>query len=545
MKKDQSIFLESISLSNFATFENQIIYFDQKFNAIIGETGAGKSLIVDAFQIILGSRTTREMVRKGSKLAVVEAIFKCHDNRITSFLEEEGFPVSEEEIIIKKTISSEGKSKSYLNLQSCPANLLQKFARNYVDLVGQFDNQKLLTNEYQLSLVDTFGKLSNPLDKYQKSYNEFLSIAQEIENLSDRAETSTVRKEYLEFQIKLLAKINPSKERETELINKKEELLAQEKRQKTLLEVKYLMEDSPENILQFVGKASKLSNMASDEIPQATLEKILDAEQLLSDFSFEVSKLLNNQAENLEQNLETVLDELNQYQELKRKFSCSTDDLEQKLSAFEHELEELNSLERNLAELLKQKDKLYNRCLKMAEELHQSRVSISEKVEGKLTKLLRKLNMEDATFKIIVDTCEQLGPNGITQLSFMAETNKGEGIHPIAKIASGGELSRILLAVRQIVSEGQSISIFFFDEIDTGIGGKTAVKIADTLNEISTSGQVITVTHLPQIAKVATKLVYVEKETIEIDNITRTKSIARAIFDDERVKTLQEMAGLQ
>lgn len=545
MKKEQSIFLESISLSNFATFENQIIYFDQQFNAIIGETGAGKSLIVDAFQIILGSRTTRDMVRKGSKLAVVEAIFKCSDDQITTFLEQEGFPVSDDEIIIKKTISAEGKSKSYLNLQSCPANLLQKFARNYVDLVGQFDNQKLLTNEYQLSLVDTFGKLSSSLDKYKKSYNQFLTIHNQIDELNNKDETSSVRREYLEFQINLLSKINPSKEREDYLIHKKEELLSQEKRQKTLLEVQYLMEDSPESILQFIGKATKLANMASDEIPSATLEKLLDAEQLLSDFSFEVSKLLTDQTEDLEQNLESTLDELNQYQELKRKFSCTTEELEQKLNTFEHELDELNSIERNLAELLKQKDKLYNKSLKLADDLHLSRVSVANKVESKLTKLLRKLNMEAATFEIQVHKLEQLGPNGITNLAFMAETNKGEGIHPIAKIASGGELSRILLAVRQIVSEGQSISIFFFDEIDTGIGGKTAVKIAETLNEISNSGQVITVTHLPQIAKVATKLVYVEKETVEIDNQTRTKSIARTIFDDERLKTLQEMAGLQ
>lgn len=540
----QGIYLESISLNNFATFENQIIFFDEQFNAIIGETGAGKSLIVDAFQIILGARSTREMVRKGSKLAIIEAIFKCNDASIRDFLEQEGFPINDDEVIIKKTISKEGKSKSYLNLQSCPAGLLQKFARNYVDLVGQFDNQKLLSNDYQLSLVDIYGKLNNDLSKYQQTYRELQKVQEAIIELNSTAETSTVRKEYLEFQIDILARIKPSKENEVELVRKKELLQGKEKSHKTLMELKYLTEDAPESLQLNINRVTKLSRFVEDEIPNKTFEKIHEAEQLISDFSYEISKLMSDQSENLESELEETLDELNQYQELKRKFSCTTEELEEKLATFQKELDDLNSLEKRKIELESQKDKLYDKCYRVANSLHKSRLTIASKVENKLTKLLRKLNMEDATFRIVVEEKAELSPTGITQLSFMAETNKGEGIHPIAKIASGGELSRILLAVRQIVSEGQSISIFFFDEIDTGIGGKTATKIADTLNEISDSGQVITVTHLPQIAKVASKLVYVEKETVTVDNKTRTKSIARVILDDERVKTLQEMAGL-
>lgn len=539
----RNFYLQRLSLNNFATFENQSIEFDNNFNAIVGETGSGKSLILDALALIFGSRSDKKLIRKGSDQAIIEAVFACDDERIKNYFDTIGHPVLDNEVVVKRIIYSNGKSKAFLNFGSSQVQMLGEIAKRFIDVVGQFENQKLLSTDYQLVLLDQFCQHQNKVETYQERYKSLVDKKGALEELETKHREIALTKDYLEYQISELDKLSPTVEEEEALIKKKDILMNREKflgLKDSFLKILSEDEDSALTKLHYLsGQANKNGNLFSTEFPN----KLADAISILEDLSFELSSESSDLSDD-EDSIEVIIDKLDSYSKLKRKFNLSTQELSDHLEKLREELSAYNDIDLDLAKIKKEIDLLSKELRVLATDLHSERAKRAKSLEMKLTKMVQGLNMEGATIRLEVSQTNDLGPKGITAIEFMAQTNPGEGFYRVKEIASGGELSRILLSLRQVVSSQDSISVFLFDEIDTGIGGATALKIGKALQNVSEFSQVVAITHLPQIAIHANSLIEVKKQTIGKDGKERTVSLAHEILSTQREDFIKSMMPL-
>ncbi len=541
-KKEKGLFLKSLNLVNFATFENQEITFFSGLNAITGETGSGKSLILDALQLIFGQRADKKIIRRGADFSSIEAIFESTDKNVFTYLHHMGFPVDGNEIIIKRIIYSNESTKNFLNFQNCPLSTLQSFARTFIDLVGQFENQKLLSEDYQLELLDDFASLSKELDAYQTSYSLFCETKKELEVLQDKKTKEAQRQDFIKFQLKEIESLNPSTDDELHLLKKKTELINHQKKTNIISETLSLLTDCDSgNSLDMLKQAISILEKNNDLFEKKQIISLKDAALLIEESSFLISKDLKK--ESIEDDLQETLDRLDKYQKLKRKFNCS---IEQLVTIYEEYKKELTSFLSLDEEILK-KEKEYNKLLSILSEscnkLHIEREKYATIFSKEITQRVQSLKMDGATISMHLTKTDQFSIRGLSKASLMAETNKGEGIFKIKDIASGGELSRILLALRQIMAQGDSISVFLFDEIDTGIGGETAQKVGQALMQVAKNSQVIAITHLPQIASHADKIIAVSKKSVTKNDSERTFSIVEDIDEKQKLKYLKAMSG--
>jgi DNA repair protein RecN (Recombination protein N) len=539
MKTNETLYLKSLNLQNFATFENQEIKFDIKFNAIVGETGSGKSLILDALQIIFGARADKKLIRKNAEFATIEAVFSSNEESIKSYFNEIGHPFEGNEIVVKRIIFANESSKSYLNFQSCSVSLLTAFSKRFVDLVGQFENQKLLSEDYQLILLDSYAGLNGDILDYQVIYNQLSSYKKDFAELISEKNIRAQREDYIRFQIEELEKLAPSIEDELELLKKKDMILNVGKRQQTLGSLASAISDDEVNLLGLLkaclAKAEKNPGIVSEEI----ITKFYDVKSILEDVSYDLSKDLNANLD--DENIEVIVDRIDSYQRLKRKFGGSTEEMIKTFSEFRFELNSYFQVDDKIDLITKKINDLETQCLTFAHELHNVRLLKCEQLSLELTSKVQELKMNGASIKIVVNKSENLGLKGFSRIDFIAETNPGEGFFKVREIASGGELSRILLSVRQILSSNDTISVFLFDEIDTGIGGETAISIGKSLQSVSEYSQVLAITHLPQIASFATQLINVSKSTKVIDDQPRTISIIDQVIGEKKSELVKAM----
>ena len=539
-KPNGNLVLESVSIQNLATFENQTFNFHKSFTAIIGETGSGKSLVLDAIQLLLGSRSDKKLIRKGSTFASVEGVFSFNDPQMKKYFNDIGFPTDDDFITIKRIVYSTGKSKAYLNYHSCSVSALTTFSRTFIDLVGQFENQKLLSPDYHLSLLDSFSSNQNQIKNYKQSWDDLVNLRVELQRLEHLKAQQEREQDFINYQIDLLNQLEPSKVREEELIRTKEKITSIRDNQNAILEATNLLTDTDRSAVNSIQRTiSSLSKI--EHINDKVIDNLITAKELLEDSSFELSKECNNDYSDEE--FDSIIDELDGYQKLKRKFKCnSTEELVNLYQDLNSKIETFAKLDFQIEATKEKLVKIETTTCKIAEELSKKRKSASVKLSEALTKFVQGLNMKGATLKISLITEEEIGPNGFDRVSFLAETNPGEGFYKIKDIASGGELSRILLALRSIIASNDSISIFLFDEIDTGIGGETAVCIGKALEKVSKHSQVISITHLPQIAGFANELLSIFKEVSGTNKEPRTASRLKHIIGSDRMEALEQMS---
>jgi DNA repair protein RecN (Recombination protein N) len=540
---ESNFYLKQLIIQNFATFKNQAIHFRPGFNAIIGETGSGKSLVLDALQFILGARADKKVVRKDTDYSLIEASFQCEDPSVMKFLENEGYPLESKELIIKRLIYKNGSTKTYINHLSCTVTFLASFAKRYIDLVGQFENQKLLSESYQLHLLDHYGKLGEEVQAYQKTLHLYKDLSTKLLQLDQSRTHREQRLDYLNYQLQEIEKLNPSSQDEEELLKKKNLLMNVEKNQKISFQLKDIFEGGE-------GQPGLLSQM---KMLNTLLLKNKDFfEDHLADAS-EIDDKLHILLMDIEkkfdieldpQELEGVIERLDIYHKLKKKFGGSVETILQSQVEFLKERDHLQELDFNLEDIKEKILTLKRDLERMSKELHKKRTQHAVKLSKELTQRVQNLKMNGATIKLMLEELTDFNEGGITRANFVAETNPGEGFFKVKDIASGGELSRILLAVRQILSAYDSISIFLFDEIDTGIGGETANCIGKALCEVAKDGQVIAITHLPQIAQFAEVLILVQKDIQNQNKTSRTESSVKEIVGKMVLKEVRAMAQL-
>jgi DNA repair protein RecN (Recombination protein N) len=540
---DAHFYLKNLIIQNFATFKNQSINFKPGFNAIIGETGSGKSLVLDALQLILGGRADKKVVRRETDYSLLEASFYCHDDKVKAFLETEGYPIESNEIVIKRLIYKNGSTKNYINHLSCTVSFLSAFARKFIDLVGQFENQKLLSESYQLYLLDHFAKQLEDVVQYQVLLKDYKTYKKEYENLIQSKSMREQRLDYLIFQLQEIEKLNPSSQDEEDLLKKKNLMINLEKTQKLCFQVKDSFEGG-EGQSGLLGQLKFLNHLfaKNPDLFGDQLELLADIDDKIHLLQNEIDRKLNHEVD--PSDLENVLDRLDSYQKLKKKFGGTVESILQTQVEFLKEKNQLEALDINLDDLDKKIATSEGKLMTMAKSLHQKRSTLAKKLGEELTNKVRLLKMNGATIRLELEKTEELSETGNSRAFFIAETNPGEGFFKIKDIASGGELSRILLSLRQILSSDDSISIFLFDEIDTGIGGETATCIGKALSEVAAHGQVIAITHLPQIAQFAEALIIVNKDIQSKDKEARTESTVKEIFGKMVLKEVKAMAQL-
>ncbi|GAB4017192.1 MAG: DNA repair protein RecN [Bdellovibrio sp.] len=535
------IVLDSLHLVNFATFENQEIKFGQNFNCIVGETGSGKSLILTAFLGLLGNRIDKKSIRKGAQSAIIEGLFTA-DKVLIERLDNDGYPSEDNTITIKRIISHNGTSKAYINGMICSSQYVSKFIRDFIDLVGQFENQKLLSPDYQLELLDIYSGNQSLKNEYLSKFNELKTIEDKINVLTAKSAEQNERKEFLRFQIEEFENAKISEQEESQLQNKREQAFNIERNKNSLSELAQVIQEDDYSLTTLSSKVNKLiqnlKGIKTDEAVEVALALNSNVKALNEIVQDLISDL------DLDLDVNEIMRRLDVYQRIKRKYNLSIPEIMKKIDDYRMEL---NSLEQLLPDLKRYRQLLISttdECHLLATKLHKNRVESAAKLSSLVTELLQQLNMQGARFDIKVTSNETLSNYGLTKIDFQAETNKGEGTYSIKDIASGGELSRILLCLRQIISSKDSISIFFFDEIDTGIGGETAVKIGKLLSSISRSSQVITITHLPQIANSCDHIISVSKQTVQSDEGPRTLSMASLVEGSSKKAVIDSMIAI-
>jgi DNA repair protein RecN (Recombination protein N) len=534
MKLALDLSLNKLALKNFATFEDQTVQFHKNFNAIVGETGSGKSLILDALQLILGHRADKKLIRKNCDFTIIEASFNCTNQNIKSYFNNIGFPFDEDEVLIKRIIYKTGKTKSFLNHQNCALSILVDFSKNFIDLVGQFENQKLLSGTYQLALLDDYSKDKTLVKEYKSKFTDLLETQTHLESLRIQNTQISQKTDYLNYQIAELEKLNPSIEDEKELIQQKKTFQESETKKELLSEVNSIFDGDVSNsgLLNQLNRLSSLldSQLLADDL----FNKFHIAKDTLADINYSLNQ--HNFIEGDQDELEVTLQRLDEYQQVKRKFNTDTENLLVIYRDFKTERDDVENIDKSITLYEERLSELQLECYDLAKKLHAMRIQAANDLSSELTHEIQFLKMRGATVDIRITEKEELTQSGISVISLMAETNPGEGFYKIKDIASGGELSRILLSLRKVLASKDSISIFLFDEIDTGIGGETALSIGKTLQNVSVDSQVIAITHLPQIATYADKLVLVEKKHIIDNNEERTISVVNEV-EGKAIKT--------
>ncbi|MDO8281597.1 MAG: DNA repair protein RecN [Thermodesulfovibrionia bacterium] len=557
--------LRELRIKNLAIIEDAAAEFGPGLNVLTGETGAGKSIIISALSLALGERATSTIIRSGEKEGTVQAFFDikpgAFNKSVETFLRDSGVE-ADEGIILTRNISSTGKSKAYINDSMINLQTLSDASSALIDIHGQFEHQSLLAAEKQLELLDLHGGLHKERQEVSDLYERMSGLRQKISALTQKDKERLQRIDMLQFQIKEIESAGVKVGEEEEL-EEETKILSSAVRLAELANRAYdslysLDSASITNLSSVINDLKEISVI--DSRAAEALKSAEEAMPLLEEASY----FLRDYKDGINfdpARLEEVQERLELIKRLKKKYGETLQDVIDKRESALIELEELQHSEEMLDSLKKELDDSRNRLTEKAHELSKKRKSVAKKLEPKIIEELSKLSMPDTQFSISIaqqqgdDTADgfKVTSMGIDDIEFLISPNVGETLKPLSKIASGGELSRVMLALKGIMSDGDNIPVLVFDEIDAGIGGKAAETVGKRLKDLSSMHQVICITHLPQIASYADIHLKIEKKTekgktrVRINRVekdARVEEIARMLsgeISDVSLKHAKEM----
>lgn len=541
--------LESLHIENVAVAKNVNIDFSDSFNVLTGETGAGKSIIIDSINLILGAKTSKEIVRYGCERASVNALFSAIPKEVLQLCSEYGIEHDESDLFsISRTIAQDGKSTVKINGKTTSLTQLKSIAQYLVDIHGQNQNHSFMDKSNHIIMLDEY--VENDLFEYKKLYSSLNSIKSEITELIEMNKQKEMMVDILKYQINEInsAKIKDQNEEDI-LIQKKNRLKESEKIIKLSMNAYRALEKNESGIsaIYLLEKAIDALNRLSDieENAKEYAEKLLSYKYEIMDIAEKSAEFASFEGtEDPEKELQAIEARLTHIQKLKRKYGSTVPEILNFRKEAEEKLNNLEAGEEKLAELKSEYKKIYQKATLIAEKLHDKRVKGAKELSEKIKSSLEFLDMPKVLFEIAVDKIENDGnpyltSSGYDNVEFMIATNVGEELSSMNKIASGGELSRIMLALKSIVSDKKGAQTVIFDEIDTGVSGSTSQKIGIKLYQIAKNTQTICVTHSPQIASLA-KNHYLIKKT-EIDE--RAESNVVLLDRDERIKEIARIIG--
>lgn len=533
--------LSELYIENLAVIEKATIDFSDKLNVFTGETGAGKSILINGINAILGQRVTKDIVRTGTDKAVISALFTDIGDNVLQVLDELGISAEDGQLFLTREIRSDGGSVARVNSRAVNVSVLKAIGETLVTIHGQHDNQILMAPERHIDILDSYAESEALIEDYHSSFRELQSIAKKI----NKIKTEQSKKEFRMAElVDIVEEINAlnihegeDKEIEAELNISKNAVAISE----ALYMAKQLLsgDDDTDGAVEMTQRASKSVEGYTDIMTEISpiYDRLSSAAIEMEDISEEIGSLLDSLDIDPKR-----YDYLNQRSdELRRimkKYGPELDDVLTTLENSQNELDELSGAEQSLDELNKEKERLLAEVSKKAKALSDHRKKAGERFVSQVTEELEFLNMPKVKL-VVQQKTGKLTINGMDSIEFLISANLGEEPKPIAKIASGGELSRIMLALKNVIAEKDSIGTLIFDEIDTGVSGRAAQKIGIKLKQISRLRQVLCVTHLAQMAVMADNHLLIEKN-IQGD---RTVTTVRTLDHEQRKYEIARIMG--
>lgn len=533
--------LSELYIENLAVIEKATIDFSDKLNVFTGETGAGKSILINGINAILGQRVTKDIVRTGTDKAVISALFTDIGDNVLQVLDELGISAEDGQLFLTREIRSDGGSVARVNSRAVNVSVLKAIGETLVTIHGQHDNQILMAPERHIEILDSYAESEVLIEDYHSSFRELQSIAKKINKIKTEQSKKEFRMAELADIVEEINALNihegEDKEIEAELNISKNAVAISE----ALYMAKQLLsgDDDTDGAVEMTQRASKSVEGYTDIMTEISpiYDRLSSAAIEMEDISEEIGSLLDILDIDPKR-----YDYLNQRSdELRRimkKYGPELDDVLTTLENSQNELDELSGAEQSLDELNKEKERLLAEVSKKAKALSDHRKKAGERFVSQVTEELEFLNMPKVKL-VVQQKTGKLTINGMDSIEFLISANLGEEPKPIAKIASGGELSRIMLALKNVIAEKDSIGTLIFDEIDTGVSGRAAQKIGIKLKQISRLRQVLCVTHLAQMAVMADNHLLIEKN-IQGD---RTVTTVRTLDHEQRKYEIARIMG--
>ena len=534
--------LLNLHVKNFAIIDEVEVYFKDNLNILTGETGAGKSIIIGSINVALGGKVTKDIIRKGADYALVELIFQEEDKSVLTAISELDVPLEDGQIIISRKIMN-GKSICKVNGETVTTNVLKNIASLLIDIHGQHEHQSLLYKEKHLEIVDRYAKdnIGDIKKELGAVYNDYIEVKSKLKELKIDDDKRLREISFLEYEINEIRSA-ALKVGEDEVLGTEYRRLSNAKAiSEGLGSVHGLMSNQESGSAgDQIGRAVKCLNKLIDYDSSITnfLKEIADIEDLVNDFNRELSEYLadlNNNEEDFT-NIEQRLDLINH---LKSKYGNSIPEILNYCEDNEKKLQEYNNYEDTILLLTKQQKQLEEKLDQLSKQLSSIRQEKAKELTYKMKESLIDLNFLDVKFEMVFRKLNHYTSNGFDEVEFEISTNPGEELKPLSKVASGGELSRIMLAIKSVLADKDEIDTLIFDEIDVGVSGRTAQKVSEKLSMISKNHQVICITHLAQIAAMSDAHFIIEKTT---DGIS-TKTSIRRLDETESIEELARILG--
>ncbi len=546
--------LKSLQVKDYALIEQINVEFGTGLNIITGETGAGKSILIDAMGLLLGDRASTDVVRKGAFKSIIEGIFDVEINkkvkRILDENEIEFFP----ELIMRREISVKGSNRCFINDTPVPLTLVKEVGNLLVDLHGQHEHQSLLRTDTHIDFLDEFGTPEELLKNYEDYYHNLSSHTKELNSLKERESILKEKKDLYLFQMNEIDSISPIEGEEEKLNEDLNILENSEKLMELTTSVYESLYESENSVNDYLGKIQNdLSELSKiDKSFLEVLGEIESAKTLVND----ISKFVRDYRSKIDldsQNLEQIRERLGALTLLKKKYGGSIKSILEHREKIGSEFNLAENFSENIQVLENQIKELRVKCGVAAEALSKKRKDSAKKIQKEVKEALSYLGIPDSTFEVKINQVAaesfddnfifvngkkfKYFSNGYDEVEFFISTNPGEDTKPLAKVASGGEVSRIMLALKTILAKNDKLPLLIFDEIDTGVSGRIAQKVGQALKALAAYHQIISITHLPQIAGLADHHYAVEKML----NEERAVSSIRKLKENERIKEVAKL----
>jgi DNA repair protein RecN (Recombination protein N) len=554
--------LLELKVSNFAIIDNLHIEFEKGLNILSGETGAGKSVLLKSLALLMGEKSSSDTIRTGAQMATIEGSFDLTKRPdLEQNLTDLGIEIDEHTLIVRRTIAGD-KSKVYLNgnlstlhnLRDVVAPLIEVAGHSapLIEMTGQHENRHLLSKAYHLDLLDQYSGTWDKRLIYQKNYERYQAIQSEIHKLESDAKQKAQRLDFLTFQRDEIAdlELSAGEDREIEAELKKQKSASRLSQFVDQAEdALYGDDDSASNRIKTILKRGHEIGSLDPQMA-AKIEVLEQAKTLIDDCVYSLRQYVSK-IESDPQRLETLEQRLSDLRKVQKKYGPTVDDILKAFVQMETEIKTLQNSESRIEELKKESAALMKELEKMAQEIHKHREKGAGLIADSVNAELLDLNMKGVTFQVSIEKLPALNQTGISDVEFMSQTSAKDPKRPLAKFASGGELSRILLSLKRVVGSSNQPRTYLFDEVDTGVSGQTAEKVGRKLKSIAKGQQVICVTHLPQVAAFGDVHFYIQKSpkkdavTMEVNELhskDRVKEIARLISGEKISKTSMDHA---
>lgn len=536
--------LRELSIENLAVIEKASIAFDDKLNVFTGETGAGKSILIGGINAILGGRVSKDIVRAGADKAVVTGLFDDLPQTVVNKLTENGF-TAEDELLLQRDIHSDGKSTARINGRATTVSILRDIAAELIDIHGQHDNRLLMDGDNQREILDNYGRNGELLSEYGAAFKEFSALSRKIKEVSRKKTESLEKAELLRERLEELDRYNFSADEEETTKQKLEQLRNAEYISENLYNAQTAIsgDDDTDGAYSLLERCRDSVSSLSDTMPELEKlsERISDMLVELEDIREEIAQRIPDDDEDTAGMLSVYEERLSVILRLRRKYGAELPEILENSEKWRTELYEIDNGDDIIEELTEKKKEAGEKVKQLAAELTKSRKKAADELAKRISSELAFLDMPD--IRLVFDISQdKVTLSGMDKVEMLISVNKGEELKPMSKIASGGELSRIMLAIKNVLADTDKLHTMIFDEIDTGISGRAATKVGIKLHEAAKNRQILCVTHLAQIAAMADTQLLIKKTSddkrtytavTKLDFDGRKREIARIISGDE------------